>query len=167
MDLFVYPARVTEPEPGEHVVQFRDIPEAIAFGSTMDQALEEAFEALEAATEGYLAEGRPLPADPQTGEILVSLEPTKALRAVLVREMDELSLNNVTLARRLRCDEKAVRRMLSGQGASFNQVSRALSKLGVRTCVGVIDYRHGTADIDAQQQHWKGIIGRMCPVPAL
>lgn len=71
-----YPAQIQENAPGEFVVTFRDVPEAITSGATREHALHQALDALATAIDGYLIAGRALPeaSAPETGEQLVRID---------------------------------------------------------------------------------------------
>jgi antitoxin HicB len=129
-----FPARITEVEPHEFLVTFADLPEAITGGASYAEAEGLASDALAVAVEGYLVAGQalPLPREPGPGEIAVALEPRLAARVLLVAEMAHQGLSKVGLAERLGRDEKTVRRILSGKGATLDLILSALRTLGVR-----------------------------------
>ena len=59
---FAYPARFTpDKKDGGYVVSFRDIPEAITQGETVDECREEAAGALQAALEGRIMSDLDIP----------------------------------------------------------------------------------------------------------
>ncbi len=70
-----YAAVVTEPNPGEFLVAFPDVPEAITGGSSLEEAVSNAPDALAAALEHYQAAGLPFPARrmPGTFDVTTSL----------------------------------------------------------------------------------------------
>lgn len=133
MSSFAYPALIQEEAPGEFIVIFRDIPEAITGAPTRAEALDEAIDALSVAIEGYLAEGRALPdaSSAEAGEDVVSVTPALAARVALVETMAEKKVSGRALAERLMKDERHVRRILSGQ-STIEQSVLALRALGVR-----------------------------------
>lgn len=133
MRAYIYPANIEEYAPGDFVVRFRDVPEAITGGGTLDEALEQAPDCLACAVEGYLERGWPVP-DPSAalqGEHNVPLDLDPGLRVLLVKAMRTQGLTNVALAERLQIDEKGVRRILSGKGASLSRTLQALRAAGV------------------------------------
>lgn len=69
-----YPARFTPAEEGGYVVTFRDVPEAITQGDTLEEAMLMASDALVSALECYTETGRQLPiaSAKEQGELLVS-----------------------------------------------------------------------------------------------
>lgn len=135
MTPMTYPARIEEVEPGEFLVTFPDVPEAITSGATFHEALIQAIDALAVALEGYLLEGReaPKPRRAEKGEVLVGLSPAIAARFLLVGAMRDQALSKVALAELMHRDEKVVRRILSGKNASLDLTLEALGAVGIRT----------------------------------
>jgi antitoxin HicB len=68
-----YPA-LFAPDDAGYVVTFRDVPEAITQGETLDEAREMAADALRTALEFYTESQRPLPrpSEPLPGEELIT-----------------------------------------------------------------------------------------------
>lgn len=134
-----YPATITQAPEGDVVVRFRDVPEALTGGTTYEEAAGLASDALAVALKGYLEAGLPLPAagPAQPGEVDVPVDPALAARAMLIAAMTEQRLSNVALAQRLGKDEKAVRRIVSGQSASFALTLAALRCVGIRPALAV------------------------------
>ncbi len=68
-----YPARFKPDPTGGFVVSFRDIPEAITQGETLEEAYEMALDALITALDFYFEDQRevPLPSSPKRGEKIV------------------------------------------------------------------------------------------------
>jgi antitoxin HicB len=133
MRAFIYPAVIEEPYPGDFVVRFPDVPEAITGGDTREGALGNAPDALTAALEHYLDRGQAIPAPrpARRGEVAVPLDPSVAARVILVEAMASQGLTKVALAGRMQKDEKVVRRILAGKGASLELTFAALRAAGV------------------------------------
>lgn len=131
---FVYPAKFTrDKKDGGYVVTFRDIPEAITQGDTVEQCLEEAAGALQAALQGRIMDGLdiPVPSKPKRGERLFAVPVQTALKAALYLTTRERGISRVELARRLRIDEKEARRMLDPHHATkAERLQQALAVLG-------------------------------------
>ncbi|MBI3393440.1 MAG: type II toxin-antitoxin system HicB family antitoxin [Nitrospirae bacterium] len=134
MRKFVYAARlVQDRKDGGYVVTFRDIPEAVTQGDTVEAALEEASGALQAAIEARIMDGMdiPSPSVSKRGERLVPVPVQTALKAALYLEMRSAGISRVGLARRLGMDEKEARRMLDPRHPSkADRLERALAVLG-------------------------------------
>ncbi len=76
MKAFVYPARFTPDEDdGGFVVTFRDLPEAITQGDSVEQAVREARDCLEEAVANRIAMDLPIPepSEVETGEVRIAL----------------------------------------------------------------------------------------------
>ena len=98
VDIFGYPARFIRERDG-YVVSFRDIPEALTSGSTKNEALGMAGDALATAMEFYFEDRRqiPMPSKARKGEEVVDLS---ASFAVIVRLLNEMPLSVSTLKSR-------------------------------------------------------------------
>lgn len=131
---FVYPARFTPAKKeGGFVVSFRDIPEAITQGETVEECREEAAGALQAALEGRILSDLDIPkaSKPKRGEQLIAVPVQTALKTALYLEMRRSGITRVELARRLRIDEKEARRMLDPHHATkAERLEWALAVLG-------------------------------------
>ncbi|MBT9472099.1 MAG: type II toxin-antitoxin system HicB family antitoxin [Pseudomonadota bacterium] len=134
MTPITYPARIEEVEPGEFLVTFTDVPEALTSGATYAEAIGEAADALAVAMEGYILEGReaPRPRPIEAGEVEIGLSPAIAARFLLVSAMRDQALSKVALAELMHRDEKVVRRILSGKNASLDLTLEALGAVGIR-----------------------------------
>jgi antitoxin HicB len=137
MTPITYPAHIEETGPHEFLVTFPDIPEALTDGATRAEAEANAADALSAALEGYLELGRDFPAarPAQKGEAEIALDPAIAARGVLVRAMTAQHLSKVALAQRMGRDEKVIRRIISGKGASLDLTLQALRAVGIRAAL--------------------------------
>lgn len=133
MPAFHYPARIDEAAPGEFIVTFRDVPEAITGAATYAEAYELAIDALSVAIEGYLDEERALPeaSPPEPGEEVIIMTPAVVARVALAVTMQDQGVTRRALAERMGKDEKQVRRILSGE-ASLDQAVAAMRALGLR-----------------------------------
>jgi antitoxin HicB len=139
-----YRAYVNEAEPGAFLVQFYDIPEAITQGDTEAEAMANAADALDAALEGYLELGRNIPDPAQVSEARpgfkvfeVPIAPAIAARIALDHAMQAQGLSKVGLAQRMNRDEKVVRRIVSGRGASLDLTLEALRAVGIRAALAL------------------------------
>ena len=73
-----YPAQFAQQVGGGYVVTFRDVPEAITQGDSLEEAQAMAVDALVTAMAFYFEARRPMPApsNAQAGERMVSLPPS-------------------------------------------------------------------------------------------
>jgi antitoxin HicB len=140
--IFAYSVRLIPEEEGGYRVNFRDVPEALTQGETLDEALDEAADCLAVALSGYMQARLPLlrPSPSQPGERLILLPPLVTAKLALYEAMREEKVSQSTLALRLGLSETAVRRLLAlAHRSHIGQVERALAALGRRLVVVVED----------------------------
>lgn len=134
MRLFTYAVKLRPAkDEGGYVVTFRDLPEAITQGETIDDALAEAADCLEEAIAGRIDDGReiPAPSSPKRGERNVSVPPSMALKAAVYLAVREAGISNSELARRMQLDEKEARRILDPHHPTkLPKIVAALAALG-------------------------------------
>ncbi len=134
---YVYDVTITPQEDGSYLVRFPQIPEAITDGDTVEEAREQAVDALVAALGGYIEFGRPLP-QPGSRPDAIAIPPLQAAKLALYATMKAGRVSNTELARQLGVTENAVRRLLDLDHRShFDQVTRALALLGRRVILDV------------------------------
>jgi len=142
MHRFCYPVDLAADQDGGYVVSFGDVPEAITQGDTLDEALEQATDALDEAISGRirLREEIPAPSSARPGQHIVTLPIETAAKAALYVSIREAGLNKVELAALLGMDEKEVRRLLDPYHASkLPRIETALEALGKRLVIVVRD----------------------------
>jgi antitoxin HicB len=136
MTRFVYPALLTTDEKdGGFVVTFRDLPEAITQGNSLEEALNEAADCLEEAIALRIDDKLeiPQPSPPENQEYLVAVPAQTALKAALYLVIREKGMSKVQLAATLNIHEKEVRRILDPHHATkLSTIERTLSALGQR-----------------------------------
>lgn len=140
MQNFIYSAKFTRAKEGGFVVTFRDIPEAITQGESVEDALAEAADCLDEAIAGRIRKGEDIPAASKSrrGERMVSLPAPMAAKAALYLAMRQAGVTKVELAHRLHCDEKEVRRLLDPYHTSrLPRIAEAVAALGNRLVVGL------------------------------
>ena len=133
-----YVAVIRQDGPHDFIVTFPDVPEAITQGSDLGEARLNAHDALSAALDTYLEIGRNFPpasdvemVPPGSTTWLTAVEPKLAARAHLSGAMKAQGISKVGLAKLMKRDEKAVRLILSGRGASLDMTLEALRAVGV------------------------------------
>ena len=141
--MLAYAATLTpDEEDGGYVVTFRDVPEAITQGDTLEAALRNAADAVTVALEFYAEDKQrfPSPSKTRPDEHLVTLPALVAAKLELYRRMCETGTTRVALAQMLGIDERAVRRLLAYKHRShIGQIEAALAKLGKRLEISVRD----------------------------
>jgi len=131
--MFNFPA-LFAPEPGGgFVVTFRDIPEAVTQGDTLEEARAAAADALLTALDFYFEDGRPVPAPStaQAGEEQVGLPLSVQAKVALLNEMCARKVRPVDLARAMDVRPQDVTRILDlGHATKIETVGKALAALG-------------------------------------
>ena len=125
-----YPAKFERADEGGFTVTFRDVPEAITQGDTLEEARAVAQDALESALSFYIDDRKPLPvaSAPERDEHLVQLSALGMAKTALHEAMLTEEVNRAELARRLSCHLEQVARLLDLTHASkFEQLERALA----------------------------------------
>lgn len=136
-----YPARFEPADEGGFVVTFRDIPEAITEGDTLDEAREMAADALLTAMDFYFEGKRKVPeaSKVEKDEELVDLPVSAAAKVLLLNEMIDQKVTAADLARRLNTSPQVVNRIVDlHHSTKIDTLAEALEALGKRLEIGVI-----------------------------
>ncbi len=139
MRSFIYPADLTLEKYGALTVQFPDLPEAITSGKDRGDALFQAADCLEEAVAARIADELeiPEPSAVRRRQILVPVPAPKAAKAALYLAVQEAGVSKSELARRLKLDEKEIRRMLDPRHATrLSRIQKVLEALGKRLVIG-------------------------------
>ncbi len=137
---FSYPATLSPERQGGYTVRFHDLPEAITHGNDKREAVEQAADCLEEAIANRIVMRMeiPAPSPARRRQALVPVPAPTAAKAALYLAMKETGVSNTVLARRLGCDEKEIRRMLSPRHATkLPRIQAALQVLGWRLVVAM------------------------------
>jgi len=140
MNRFQYPVVLTPADEGGYVVTCRDLPELVTQGETVDDALEQAADAMDEVFATYLTEGLdfPQPSKAKRREHMVAPPAETVAKAALYVAMRQAGISKVQLAKRLGVDEKEVRRLLDPHyGSKLPRIAKAISLLGQRLVIGV------------------------------
>ncbi|MFM0135079.1 type II toxin-antitoxin system HicB family antitoxin [Caballeronia grimmiae] len=132
--MFRYPA-LFEPDGDGYSVSFRDIPEALTCGDTLDEAREMAADALLTAMDFYFEDKRPVPAPSKAknGEELIALPASASAKVLLLNEMIAQGVTPSELARRLNTRPQDVNRIMNlGHATKIDTIAQALGALGKR-----------------------------------
>lgn len=133
-----YPAKLKSAREGGYVVTFRDIPEAITQGESVEDALKRAQDALETAIEFYLDERRqvPMPSAAKRGERLVGLPVSESFKILLHNEMVKQNIRPAELAKRMGTSKQEVNRITTlRHPTKVDRLADALAALGKRLTV--------------------------------
>ena len=132
--MIAYPVTLTpDKKDGGFVVTFRDIPEAITQGETIEEALAMAAEAIESAMEFYFENKRavPIPSPAKRRQHVVELPISLSAKVLLLNEMLRQKVRPAELARRLGTTPQAVNRLTNLRHASkIDGIAGAMKALG-------------------------------------
>jgi len=135
-----YPAKFIHAKEGGFVVTFRDIPEAITQGDSLEEATAMAEDVLVSAMDFYFEDHRavPPPSLPKRGERLIELPPSVAAKVLLLNELVVSGLSNIELARRMGTRPQEVQRIVDlNHATKIDTIAAALAALGKRLDVRV------------------------------
>jgi len=137
---FIYPATLTPDPTGGFVVTFRDWPEAITQGDTLEEALLEAADCLEEAVAARIDDRGEIPASsarlPDEHPVAVPIQ--TALKAALFLAVGETGVGPTELARRLGINEKEARRLVDPRYSSTAAtLERAFLAMGRRLAIEI------------------------------
>jgi antitoxin HicB len=140
MNRFQYAVLLSPADEGGYVVTCRDLPELITQGESVEEAMEQASDAMDEVFATYLTEGLdfPEPSKARRREHMVAPPPETVAKAALYVAMRRAGISKVQLAKRLGVDEKEVRRLLDPHyGSKLPRIAKAISVLGQRLVIGV------------------------------
>jgi antitoxin HicB len=132
--MLTYPATLT-PDGDGYLVRFPDLPEALTQGSTREEALDMAADALRTAMDFYFEDGRrvPMPSRVKRGQIGIELPPSVVAKVLLLNAMLEQRVTAAELARRLHTSPQSVNRIVKlGHPTKIDTVASAMKALGHR-----------------------------------
>ncbi|MCG2572351.1 type II toxin-antitoxin system HicB family antitoxin [Acinetobacter sp. ME22] len=128
----LYPAKF-DLQDGCYVVSFRDIPEALTQGYSIEEAREMAADALLTAMDFYFDDNRPVPQPSalEQGEELVSLPISVWAKVLLLNLMLEKKITQSELARLLKKPKQEVTRIVDlNHATKIDTIADALKALG-------------------------------------
>lgn len=130
-----YPVSITPTSTGGYVGTFRDVPEALSEGATIDETLEFSLQALVLAVDFYREDFRPFPSPskPQKGELIVSIPASISAKILLLNSMTEGNVRPADLARKMEVKSQDVTRLLNiRHSTKIDTIEKALLALGKR-----------------------------------
>ena len=130
-----YPAKFEKDGDHGYVVTFRDIPEALTQGDTVEESTDMAQDALISAMDFYFEDRRavPAPSPAKRGEHLIELPPSVAAKVLLLNELVASKLSNAELARRMGTRAQEVQRIVDlGHATKIDTIAAALKAMGKR-----------------------------------
>lgn len=129
----LYPAKFELQDDGCYVISFRDIPEALTQGFSLDEAKEQALDSLIISLDFYFEDNRgiPLPSEAQEGEYLIELPISVWSKVLLLNAMLEQHVSQSELAKRLHKTRQEMQRIIDlNHNTKIDTVVEALKQLG-------------------------------------
>lgn len=129
-----YPAKI-EADGAGWMVSFPDIPEALSAGSTHEEAVSMAKDALVTALDFYFEDRREIPAPSRVkrGQTAIEVPASVAAKILLLNEMVRQKVRPAELARRLGTTPQEVSRLTQlSHATKIDGIAGALQALGKR-----------------------------------
>ncbi|WP_313695344.1 type II toxin-antitoxin system HicB family antitoxin [Achromobacter mucicolens] len=127
-----YPAKI-RPDTVGYYVTFRDIPEALTAGDTVEEAKEMAADALLVSMDFYFEDRRPVPppSAPEPDEVLIALPASVTAKIYVLNEMLAQKVSQTELARRLGIRKQEMTRIVDLHHATkIDTLAAALQAMG-------------------------------------
>ncbi|MDF2860337.1 MAG: hicB [Achromobacter mucicolens] len=127
-----YPAKI-RPDTVGYYVTFRDIPEALTAGDTVEEAKEMAADALLVSMDFYFEDRRPVPppSAPEPDEVLIALPASVTAKIYVLNEMLAQQVSQTELARRLGIRKQEMTRIVDLHHATkIDTLAAALQAMG-------------------------------------
>lgn len=161
---YSYPAVLKKDEAGRVLVLFPAFPEAATDGVDEAEACAEAADCLSEALAGRIANGEEIPPGswPLPGQILVSPDPTIALKAALHMAMYRRSVTVADLADLLEIDWHQAARLIDPKRSSkLTILATALHALGCEIAISVAEDARTDGGAEVEQQASREKWGRL------
>jgi antitoxin HicB len=134
-----YPVTIT-PDDGQYTVTFPDVPEAVTFGGTVEEAYHHAVDALLTVFDAFMADKRAIPAPSRIRKDAIEVPPLETCKIELYKAMRAQDIGKAELARRLDWHRPQVDRVLDVHHPSqVDQMATALCAVGKRMVIQVVD----------------------------
>ena len=135
-----YPVTLTKDTNGTFFVRFPDVPDAVTFADTKEEALAQAQDALLTVFDAYMRDRRDIPAPSERSGVSVELPALETAKIELYRAMLTQKVNKSELVRRLDWHLPQVDRVIDvHHGSQIDQIEAAFAALGKKLVLNVID----------------------------
>lgn len=135
-----YPVTLTKDNNGTILVRFPDVPDAVTFGDTREEALTHAVDALLTVFDAYMKDKRDIPAPSAIRGAFVEVPALDASKLALYQTMREEKVSKSELGRRLKWHLPQVDRVLQVRhGSQLEQLEAAFAAVGKRLTVMITD----------------------------
>lgn len=121
------------PDTGCYIVSFRDVPEALTQGYSMDEAKSQAVDALIDALDFYFEDQRPvpMPSEPLDDEVVIELPLSVWSKVLLLNTMLEQNVSQSQLGKMLNKPRQEINRMTNlSHATKIDSIAEALKALG-------------------------------------
>ncbi len=135
-----YPVTLTKDNNGTILVRFPDVPDAVTFGDTKEEALTHAVDALLTVFDTYMKGKRDIPTPSAVKGAFVEVPALDASKLALYQTMREEKVSKSELGRRLNWHLPQVDRVLQVRhGSQLEQLEAAFAAVGKRLTVMITD----------------------------
>lgn len=136
-----YAVTITPDDNDTFLVTFPDVPGAITYGATIDEALARAVDALAAMLETHIKDHDPIPvASTIRSKYRVAVPALIEAKVLLYQAMRTAKVGKAELGRRLRWHGPQVDRLLAMKhGSKLDQLEAAFGALGKRLVIEVVE----------------------------
>lgn len=114
MNSFRYPALFEPNGEGGYIVSFRDVPEALTEGWSLEEAKNNALDALITSIEFYIEGNKPfpLPSSQQKDEVLINLPISIVAKVLLLNTMAKQHIRPIDLANKMKVRPQEINRIV-------------------------------------------------------
>ena len=134
MNNFKYPALFEPNGSNGFIVSFRDVKEALTEGASLEEAKENAIDALITSIEFYIEKNKPfpLPSKPKHNEILICLPISIVTKILLLNAMAEDHIRPIDLANKMGVKPQEVNRILNlKHNSKIDTIEKAFKALNL------------------------------------
>jgi len=162
-----YPVTLARDDNGTVLASFPDVPGAVSYGGTREEALAHALDALLTVFGAFMKDKRDIPAPSVVKGPFVALPALEVAKLQLYRTMRDRKITKAELGRRLNVHLPQIDRILNVRHASqLEQVEAALGAVGKRLIIDTVDMdaRTLTAMVPATAGRFVAARGKRRPV---
>ena len=138
MNNFKYPALFESNGNNGFIVSFRDVKEALTEGSSLEEAKENAIDALITSIEFYIEANKPfpLPSKPKNNEILICLPISIVTKILLLNAMAENHIRPIDLANKMGVRPQEINRILNlKHNTKIDTIEKAFNALNLNLTI--------------------------------
>lgn len=140
MNSFRYPALLEPNGEGGYIVSFRDVPEALTEGWSLEEAKNNALDALITSIEFYIEGNKPfpLPSSQQKDEILINLPISVVAKVLLLNAMTKQHIRPIDLANKMKVRPQEINRIIDlKHNTKIDTIEKAFNALNLNLNISV------------------------------